>query len=110
TVALVPVRQRLDLLAKLDVAIRARCVAKGAGAHLRERQGSALAQATFGHLPHQRPSRRCGYGFFRRTSLMTSFSNICSASSFFRRTFSDSSSLSRLASDTLMPPNLLRHR
>src|SRR5690606_9199489 len=47
---------------------------------------------------------------FRRASLITSFSNICSASSFFSRMFSASSSLSRLASGTLMPPNLLRHR
>jgi hypothetical protein len=41
---------------------------------------------------------------------MTSFSKICSASSFFSRAFSASRSFRRLASDTLMPPNLLRHR
>ena len=55
-------------------------------------------------------SSRCAHHFFRRTSLSTSFSSTCSASSFFRRPFSVSSSFRRLASGTLMPPNLLRHR
>ncbi len=41
---------------------------------------------------------------------MTSFSNICSANSFYSRVFSASSSFKRLASGTVMPPNLLRHR
>ena len=41
---------------------------------------------------------------------MTSFSSNCSDSSFFNRAFSASSSLSRLAFGTLVPPNLLRHR
>jgi|GEM_PF-6957360 len=41
---------------------------------------------------------------------MTSFSSTCTASSFFSRPFPVSSSFSRLASGTLIPPNLLRHR
>ena len=47
---------------------------------------------------------------FPSASLMRSFSKTCSASSFFNRAFSASRSLSRLASGTLIPPNLLRHK
>jgi acetolactate synthase-1/2/3 large subunit len=48
--------------------------------------------------------------FRRSASRVTSFSSNESASSFFSRVFSISSSFSRFASETLMPPNLLRQR
>jgi hypothetical protein len=60
--------------------------------------------------PHQQPARRCGHHFFRSASRVTSFSSIDSANSFFSLAFSVSSARRRLASGTLMPPNLLRHR
>jgi hypothetical protein len=54
--------------------------------------------------------RLFGYHFFRKTSRVTSSSSIDSASSFLSRPFSVSSSRNRLASDTVIPPNLLRHK
>lgn len=41
-------------------------------------------------MAHQRPLRRCAHHFCRRSSLMTSFSNSWSASSFFSRVYSAS--------------------
>src|SRR3546814_1107964 len=108
-VALVSLRQRQDALPKLDVPIRRRLVAVRAGAHAQHRQRPPLAQPLGHHVAHLLASSRCAHHFFRRTSLMTSFSRTCSASSFFSRPFSVSSSFRRLASGTLMPPNLLRH-
>src|SRR5690606_41289570 len=57
------------------------------------------AQALVHHVAHLLPTSWCVHHFFRRTSLMTSFSSTCSASSFFNRPFSASSSFRRLASD-----------
>jgi hypothetical protein len=46
--------------------------------------------------------------FFRSTSWVTACSSSASASNFFSRVFSYSRALSRLASGTVMLPNLLR--
>jgi len=62
------------------------------------------------HLPHGLAARRGGHHCLRSTSRVTSFSNRESASNFFNRVFSISSSFNRFASDTLMPPTLLRQR
>lgn len=94
----------------VHVAIRAWRIAIRAGAHAHDRQRASLAQPLVDHLPHQLAPSRCAHHFFRKASLMTSFSSTCSASSFFSRPFSVSSHFNRLASGTLMPPNLLRHR
>ena len=75
-----------------------------------ESAGTTTADLSGHHLPHHLASSRCGHHFFRSTSRVTSISRCDSASNFFNRVFSISSSFSRLASDTLMPPNLLRHR
>src|SRR5690606_8948429 len=109
-IARVPLRQRHDSRPKRHVPIRTWHVAQRAGAHPYRRQRPPLAQALVHHVAHLLPTSRCVHHFFRRTSLMTSFSSTCSASSFFNRPFSASSSFRRLASGTLIPPNLLRHR
>jgi len=46
------------------------------------------------------------YHFFETRSFIAARSSICSARSFFSLAFSSSSAFSRLASDTVMPPNL----
>src|SRR5690606_39177583 len=104
-VALVSLRQRQDALPKLDVPIRRRLLTVRAGAHAQHRPRPPLAQPLGHHVAHLLASGRCAHHFFRRTSLMASFSRTCSASSFFSRPFSVSSSFRRLASGTLMPPN-----
>lgn len=109
-IALLPVRQRHDLLAQFHAAVRRRHVAEDARTLSDGSQGASFAQAPFDHLPHHLTLRRCSQDFLRRTSLMTSLSRIRSSSSFFDRTFSASRSFRRLASGTLMTPNLLRHR
>jgi hypothetical protein len=60
--------------------------------------------------PHQLPTRWRGYHFFRSASRVTSFSSMDSASRFLRRAFSASSAFRRFASETSIPPSLLRHR
>src|SRR6056297_3670853 len=45
------------------------------------------------------------YHFFARSSFIAAASSICSAKSFFSFAFSSSSALSRLASETVIPPN-----
>ena len=70
----------------------------------------AMSPPAIDHLPHQLASRWCGHHFFRRASRVTSFSSSDSASSFFSLVFSVSNSRRRLASEALMPPNLLRHK
>src|SRR3546814_4430546 len=74
TVALVPLRQGHDSLSQRHVAIRARRIAIRAGTHARDRQRPSLAQPLVDHLPHQLAPSWCAHHFFRRASLMTSFS------------------------------------
>src|SRR5690606_39639741 len=107
-IALVPLRQCQDPRTQLDIAVGPWCIAIRAGAHPHRRQRPPFTQSPHDHLSHHVAPDGCGHGFFRRTSLITSFSNICSASSFFSRAFSASSSFSRFASDTLIPPALPR--
>jgi len=87
-----------------------RRVAQRGRTHAHDRERSTLTQAAFDHAPHQHAARRCGHHFRRRASRVTSFSSSDSASNFFNRVFSVSSSFRRFASETLMPPNLLRQR
>src|SRR4051812_35453861 len=103
-------RQGDDAVTHARVGIRPRHVPKGGGAHVHDRQRVPLAESARNHLPHHLTPSWCGHHFFRNTSRVTSFSRSASASNFLRRVFSISSSFKRFASDTLMPPNLLRHR
>jgi len=105
-----PLRQRHDALPQLLVAIRPRRIAIRVGAHPHHRQRPPLAESSLDHLPHRVASIECGQNFFRSASRVTSVSSIGSACRFFSRAFSVSSSRGRLASDTFIPPNLLRHR
>ena len=104
------VRERHDAVTQAWIRIRPRHIPQGSGAHVYDGQGAPLADPTCDHLPHHLASSRCGHHFFRSTSRVTSFSSRESASNFLRRRFSISSSFSRFASETLMPPNLLRQR
>src|SRR4051812_12042807 len=99
--------QRDDAVAQARVVIRPGHIPHRRRTHAHDRERAPLAEPVRDHLPHHLASSRCGHHFFRTTSRVTSFSNKPSASSFFNRVFSISSSFSRLASDTLMPPNLL---
>ena len=72
-------------------------------------QAPPLAEAAFGHAPHQHAARGCGHHFRRSASRVTSFSSSDSASSFFSRVFG-LEFLQALGVGDLMPPNLLRHR
>ena len=92
------------------VAIRPPLVAQHARAHARHPQGSPLRQPSRLAKPYQLAPRRYGHHFFRSASRATSFSSTDSANSFFSRAFSVSSSFSRLASDTDIPPNFDFHR
>ncbi len=87
-----------------------RCIMQSADAHTQHRQCTAFVNPLARHLPRQQSSHRCDHHFVRSASRVASFSNIDSASSFFSWAFSASSSLSRLASGTVIPPNLLRQR
>src|SRR6202012_5797564 len=109
-VALMAIRQRTDHLAQLDIGVGPRFVSVSACAHPSDRQRPALTQFLADQIAHQLAPVRCAHHFFRRASLMTSFSSLSSASSFLSLPFSDSRSFSRLASGTLIPPNLLRQR
>jgi FKBP-type peptidyl-prolyl cis-trans isomerase 2 len=59
---------------------------------------------------HHLAARWRAHHFFRNTSRVTSCSSNASANSFLRRAFSVSNAFNRLASDTSIPPNLLRQR
>ena len=81
-----------------------------ARAHAGHTQGVTLRQPPRLAKPYQLAPCRYGHHFFRSASRATSFSSTDSANSFFSRAFSVSSSFSRLASDTDIPPNLDFHR
>ncbi len=103
-------RQGDDLVLQGLVAVRGGLVTVGAGAHADDAQAAALAQSTAHHVAHQLAPCGCAHHFFLKASFVTSFSSRDSARSRLRRAFSSSSSLRRLASETLIPPNLLRQR
>ncbi len=103
-------RQIYDLLSQGLVTVGSRLITIGTGTHANNAQGMTLAPSAIRQVAHQFAACWCLHYFFRSASRVTSFSSIDSASSFFRRAFSASSSYSRFASGTFMPPNLLRHR
>ena len=105
-----PLGQAYDLLPKRLVLIRQRSVAVRTCAHPDHTQRMALAQSPVIHAAHPIAVGRCAHDFFLSTSRLTSFSRSDSVNSFLSRLFSVSNYLSRLASETLMPPNLLRQR
>ena len=109
-IASMSLRQVNDPIPDDRIAIGPWYVPEGRRAHLPHGQGPALAEAPRDHLPHHLPSNRCGHHFFRSTSRVTSISSCDSAKSFLSRPFSVSSSFRRFASETLIPPNLLRQR
>jgi hypothetical protein len=80
------------------------------GAHANDAQRAPFAQGMVDHVQHQHTSRRCDYHILRKASFVTSFSRMTSANSRFSRAPFVSNSFSRLASDTLTPPNLLHQR
>src|SRR5690606_36453715 len=88
----------------------ARGVAGDAAAQDQVAKGLALRETpTDQHLDRVASFRR-GHHFFRMISFIPSMTSICSATSRLSRAFSDSRSLSRRASGTSRPPNLLRQR
>ena len=105
-----PMSQGQNTFTQALVAIRPWLVAQRASAHADYLKRSALTQAASRHVAHQLSTGGCAHHFFRNASRVTSISSIDSASIFFSRVFSLSSSFRRLASDTLIPPNLLRQR
>src|SRR5258706_6530623 len=110
SIAPVPLRQRHDPRSQCAVAIWARLVTHRTRAHAYDLQAVTLREALRLHPPHQLTTHWGGHHFFRSASRVTSFSSIDSANSFFSRAFSASSAFTRFASDTRMPPTLLRHR
>ena len=63
-VASVPVRQRSDLLAQLNVVVGPKLLAQRASAHPHRRQRSPLAQPLLDRARHQQPAGQCGHHFF----------------------------------------------
>jgi hypothetical protein len=102
--------ERHDAIAQTGIGIWPRDISERSRAHAYDRQRVPLTEALPDHLAHHLPSSRCGHHIFRSTSRVTSISGWDSASNFFNRAFSISSSFRRLASDTLIPPNFLRQR
>ena len=109
-IASMSLRQVNDPIPDDRIAIGPWHVPEGRRAHPPHGQGPALAEAPRDHLPHHLPSNRCGHHVFHSTSRVTSISSCDSAKSFLSRPFSVSSSFRRFASETLIPPNLLRQR
>ena len=71
--------------------------------------GAGPPLAHLEHAPQKSDSFPLGggpYHFFDRSSFNAAWSSMASANSFLSLRFSSSSALSRLASDTSMPPNL----
>src|SRR6266699_3619275 len=106
----VAMRHGHNALAQHLVAILPPPVPQQARAHAGHAQGVALGEPPRLAKPYQLAPRRYGHHFFRSASRATSFSSTDSASNFFSRAFSVSSSLSRFASGTDIPPNFDFHR
>ena len=109
-VATVPVGEGNDAPSERHIRIWGGLVSQRRRTHAHHREGTSLTQTLCRHVPHQQATSWCGYHFFRNASRVTLFSSSDSARSFFSRLFSTLSSFKRLASETFMPPNLLRQR
>lgn len=99
-----------DLLLECAITVSGGFVTQNTDAHAEDAQGSTLTKSGADHVAHQFASGWYAHQFFLKASFVTSFSSMASASSRLRRAFSVSNSFRRLASDTFMPPNLLRQR
>src|SRR5258708_18901686 len=99
-----------NTLSQALVAVIPAFVAKHAPAHTYHPQRMPFRQPSRSSKPYQLAPCRYGYHFFLSASRATSFSSTDSANNFFSRAFSVSSSLSRFASGTDIPPNFDFHR
>lgn len=101
-------RQGEDLGPQGDVSVRCRRVPQRRGAHPDHAQSPPPTQSACHHVPHHHPACGGGHHCVRNASRITSISSRDSASSFFSVVCSAVSSFSRLPSETLSPPSLLR--
>ena len=63
-IATMAMRQCLNACAEGPVPVGGRCVPQRRGAHAHHGQGTSLAQALLGQVPHHRATGWCGYHFF----------------------------------------------